>query len=203
MVKAVVFDFFGVVCPSLSALAWAEFSQRHGIHPVAFSRFGHSFRDELDRGRMTNLEFATKLQKHFNLSASPDQIEAEIERLDGKFYAFDHTIHDLIEQLKPVVTVALMSNVSKDESRYLRSLGAYDVFDQVFLSGDYGLTKSDPAWFDAVTTELGILPGEAMLIDDNAGNIATAKAAGWEHSVHYDGVASLRSYLSSLNLDLT
>jgi HAD superfamily hydrolase (TIGR01509 family) len=201
-IHAVVFDFFGVICPALSSLTGAKFSQRHGIDPVEFSRFGWRYRDDLDHGRMSQQEFATKLQQHFHVSSSPDQLNRELGELDGHFYAFDHRLHDLIINLKPRVTVALMSNVSRDEAAHLRQLGAYSVFDQVFISGDSGLTKSDPVWFDRLATELGCLPSQIILIDDSEANVATAKQAGWTKSVVYQNPAALIEYLASLGLKL-
>jgi HAD superfamily hydrolase (TIGR01509 family) len=193
--KVIVFDFFGVVCPVLSGLTWAEFSRRHKINPVAFSRFGYDRREDLDYGRITEVDFATELKAKFLLSATVEQLTNELGELDNEYYAFNPDLHDLIEELKPQATLALMSNVSSEEGARMRALGAYDAFEQVFLSGDSGLTKSDPAWFEAVIAQLGVPASDIMLIDDMASNIEVAKAAGWERSVTYKDPADLRSTL--------
>ncbi|MBW4060961.1 hypothetical protein HJC99_00055 [Candidatus Saccharibacteria bacterium] len=200
-VKTVVFDFFGVICPNLAALTGAEFSLRHGISPVEFSRFGHTHREALDAGQMSQLQFATLLQKQWHVNIEPAALCDELDALDGHYYAFDHRLHDLIKVIKPQAAVAVMSNVSRDEGAYLRSLGAYDAFDSVFLSGDARLTKSDPAWFNQVADSLVCLPGEVMLIDDCMGNVTSARAAGWSSSYWYQTPVLLAAYLAQLGFN--
>lgn len=202
MTRAVVFDFFGVICPDLAALTGAEFARRHGIDHVEFSRLGDACRADLDHGRLTQAQFAAVLIKQFQLDASPAQLVEEFKRLDGHYYAFNHELYDLIEVLKPQATVALMSNVSRDEGAYLRSLGAYKPFDHVFLSDDFGLTKSDVAWFEQVAGELNLAPEHVLLIDDGASNVATAQAAGWSHSVKYNDPNQLRTHLRELGFQV-
>ena len=200
-IKAVVFDFFGVICPDLAALTGAEFSQKHGLNPAEFSRFGHAHRAVLDSGTMSQLQFATELQEHWHLKTTPAELCQELDELDGRYYAFNHELHDLINQLKTNgITVALMSNSSRDESDYLRSLGAYDIFDQVFLSGYSGLTKRDPKWFREVAATLGFPASEILLIDDMTINVTTAQAAGWTESILYSTPSEVSKYLAQLGL---
>jgi HAD superfamily hydrolase (TIGR01509 family) len=199
-IKVIVFDFFGVICPDLAALAGAEFSKRHGIDPVSFSKFGHTHRLALDGGKLTQLEFAAKIKGAWQLPDTPLQLCQELNRLDGKFYAFDAALHDLISDLKPQVKIALMSNSAREESTYLRSLGSYDVFDEVFLSSEYGLTKHEHRWFELVAEKLGSRPEEILLIDDAPQNITTAAESGWTESILYTTSDRLKDQLGRLNL---
>ena len=202
MIKCVIFDFFGVVCPNLNALTGAEFSQRHGIDPIAFSQFGSVHRNSLDRGRMSQRQFAVALCEKFGITTDIKHVMAELDALDGDYYAFNHKLYNLIVQLKPQTRVALMSNVARDEGDYLRGLGAYEVFDEVFLSSDAGLTKPDPRWFGLVSDKLNLEPSQLMLIDDMPTNVDGARRAGWIESVVYTDATTLNKQLRQLGFTL-
>jgi len=52
---------------------------------------------------------------------------------------------------------------------------------QVFLSSEIGFSKPDPRFFTAAVRELGVAPAEILLVgDDEAADIAGARAAGWQ-----------------------
>jgi len=199
---AVLFDFFGVLCPDLASLTGAQFSRAHGLDPVEFSRFTHQYRGALDRNEMSESELSQAIIDHFNLNESRDVLEAGLQALNGRYYALDHHLYSIIDQLKSQAIVGLMSNVSQVSAQQLRHLGAYDKFDRLFLSSDYGLTKSDPAWFEKVADELDLAPQNCILIDDAQWNVATAKAAGWKHSIVYQSPAHTAAALRAAGFQL-
>ncbi|MEM9140344.1 MAG: HAD-IA family hydrolase, partial [Pseudomonadota bacterium] len=51
--------------------------------------------------------------------------------------------------------------------------------EQTFASGHVGFAKPDPAFFRHIESALGAEPGDLMLIDDTAQNVAAARARGW------------------------
>lgn len=55
-----------------------------------------------------------------------------------------------------------------------------DAFDGVFWSADLGLLKPDRAVFAAVAKKISAAPGDVVFVDDNAANIAAARAFGWD-----------------------
>lgn len=88
--------------------------------------------------------------------------------------------------------LALLSNTNPihiDEVR--RRMGPHGYaaftrcFDRVFYSFNMGLRKPDPAIYAAVDHELGIAsPDDVLFVDDNAANIASAAAHGWQ-TLHF------------------
>jgi 2-haloacid dehalogenase len=63
------------------------------------------------------------------------------------------------------------------------------------VSGAEKLIKPDPAIFDLAASRFGHAPQTMLFIDDNAANIATAKALGW-HTHHFaHGAAALETDL--------
>ncbi|HEX5644925.1 MAG TPA: HAD-IA family hydrolase [Erythrobacter sp.] len=58
-------------------------------------------------------------------------------------------------------------------------------FRDIVVSGHACLVKPDPAIFQLAQARFGHAPGEMLFIDDNAANIASAAALGWQtHHFH-------------------
>lgn len=56
----------------------------------------------------------------------------------------------------------------------------FDRFRDIVVSGVEKLIKPDPAIFALAARRFGRAPGEMLFIDDNAANVAAARAGGWQ-----------------------
>ena len=67
--------------------------------------------------------------------------------------------------------------------------GILDLFDDVVCSADVGLAKPDPRVYALAASRLRLEPGECVFIDDLAGNVEAARAAGMlaVHFLVYEG----------------
>jgi 2-haloacid dehalogenase len=75
-----------------------------------------------------------------------------------------------------------------------------DHFRDIVVSGHEKLIKPDPAIFHLAAQRFGHAPETMLFIDDNADNIATAKALGW-HTHHFiDGAEALAKDLRGRGL---
>jgi len=72
-------------------------------------------------------------------------------------------------------------------------------FDGIVVSGEEGVIKPDPRIFRILLERYGIVPEEAVFIDDNPGNAAAAAALGI-HGIHFRSPEVLRRELESLGL---
>ena len=75
----------------------------------------------------------------------------------------------------------------------------FALFDTVVVSGDEGLVKPDPAIFRLACARTGLAPADLAFVDDNAANIAAARALGFP-VVHFTAPAALRPGLERLGL---
>jgi 2-haloacid dehalogenase len=68
----------------------------------------------------------------------------------------------------------------------------FDRFRDIVVSGVEKLHKPDPAIFALAAERFGHAPGEMLFIDDNADNVAAARACGWHahHFVDAEGLAA-------------
>ena len=79
------------------------------------------------------------------------------------------------------VPVFALTNFGTDSFAYAQT--QYDFlteFDRAYVSGHLGVTKPDPAIYQAVEADCGIAPGALLFADDRADNIAAAAARGWQ-----------------------
>ncbi|TMM47164.1 HAD family hydrolase [Qipengyuania marisflavi] len=70
----------------------------------------------------------------------------------------------------------------------------FDAFREIVVSGEERITKPDPAIFALAAKRFGRDPAQMLFIDDNAANIATAQACGWQVH-HFANAAALRTDL--------
>jgi FMN phosphatase YigB (HAD superfamily) len=80
-----------------------------------------------------------------------------------------------------VVTVAALSNngalLKAEAPRIVPELVAL-VVDRLFVSGELGVAKPDPAAYLAVVDGCGVTAAEALFVDDSEANVAGARVAG-------------------------
>ncbi len=67
-------------------------------------------------------------------------------------------------------------------------------FEAILVSGEEGVKKPDPAFFQLLFERHGLAPDTSLFIDDSARNVAAARALGME-AVHFTSAARLRADL--------
>lgn len=76
-------------------------------------------------------------------------------------------------------TVALLSNTNEIHWQHVESqTDVFTRFSKVFLSYETGNAKPSPAAFRDVVQHFDCAPADIVFFDDNAGNVAAAKAEG-------------------------
>ena len=69
----------------------------------------------------------------------------------------------------------------------------------ILVSGEVGLVKPDPRFYQLLLTRYKIAPESAVFVDDNPRNAAAAAALGM-HGIHFTTPAALRRELEDLRL---
>jgi FMN phosphatase YigB (HAD superfamily) len=91
---------------------------------------------------------------------------------------------------------ALLSNTEQPCVRYLHEL-RYDAFDVCIFSCEEGVTKPARRIYDLALERLGVVPGKAVFVDDNALFVAGAREAGL-HGIVYSDSLNLAQGLAEL-----
>jgi putative hydrolase of the HAD superfamily len=92
-----------------------------------------------------------------------------------------HKIRDLKQR---GLQLGLLTNNVKEFGDHWRATFPIDLFDEVVDSSHVGLRKPEPAIYQLTCERLTIRPDQAVFVDDNADNVAAARAFGMD-VVHF------------------
>ena len=178
LIKAVIFDFGRVISAQKPVSLFRAYEKELGLAPDTINQImfeSQAWQDAL---------VGTKSSKKFWQAIGPELRLASREMIDvfRKRYHADESIDrgvlSLIRQLHGRYKLAVLSNSPPGLAKWLSAWGIFDLFDVVYCSGDEGMIKPDPAVYISTLNRLGILPHEAVFIDDTIGHVKAAQSLG-------------------------
>lgn len=107
-----------------------------------------------------------------------------------------------IETLQEDYVIAMLSNVGSSFIEDYFSSAEKGLFSEMMLSSDIGITKPNPAIYHYAATKLGLRPEECLFIDDSSVNVVAAEAEGMKGLIYTD-MGGLRSGLADLDIELS
>jgi putative hydrolase of the HAD superfamily len=185
-IKAVLFDFGGVLTPSpFGALrAWHA---GQGVDPEAGLRalFGSYDQDtdhpwhQLERGEIS----VAAAMKQIKAAAAEEGLELDLPgmlRAMGGIASIRRDVVEKVIELRAAgYRTALVTNNVKEYAEGWRAMiPAADMFDVIVDSSAVGMRKPDPRIYLLALQLLGVEPGESVFLDDAAGNVEAARALG-------------------------
>lgn len=197
--KAVIFDFGGVLVRTRSQHLRAAWEQRLGLAPGGAEEliFGGERGRAVQHGRITDEAHWQWLGQHLGLSA------ADLAALRGDFFAEDVLDEELlayVDQLRAAgYHLGLLSNVG-DNGRWIFGAAKYDIlahFDSATLSAEEGVMKPDPRIFKIALARAGAQPSEAVFVDDFVRNVEGARAVGMS-GIHFRTTEQTLAELAAL-----
>jgi putative hydrolase of the HAD superfamily len=179
-IKAIIFDFGRVISAQKPPSLFRGYEEELGLEPGAINpiMFGSQAWQDALVGRKTTKEFWHAIGPQLELH-TPDAID-EFRHC----YHADETVNegvlDIIRRLhrQGRYKLAVLSNSPPNLSQWLADWGLLDLFDVVFCSGDEEVVKPDPAAFEITLERLGVVPEEAVFIDDTLGHVEAARSLG-------------------------
>jgi putative hydrolase of the HAD superfamily len=142
-----------------------------GLHPGATWA-------EFDRGTFEPAPLAAALAAQSGVDAQ------ELLRFIHAIPDHLHTKQDtaaLLPRLKAQGhRLVYLSNMPTPYAERLLGRDFFDHFEDGIYSGHVGLIKPEPAIYALAETQFGLAPADTVFIDDNAHNIAAARARGWQ-----------------------
>jgi HAD superfamily hydrolase (TIGR01509 family) len=168
MIRGIIFDCFGVLYQGSS-------SHLYELTPETNRAEFKNLSLSSDYGYISHEDFT---QQASELIGKP---AAEIEQIMQRDHIRNEAMLTHVRLLRSTYKVALLSNVGRGVMGRLFSQSELDeLFDEVVLSSDVGMTKPDPEIFIYTAEKLGLPPEECMMVDDIAENIAAANDVGME-----------------------
>jgi transcription antitermination factor NusB len=114
-------------------------------------------------------------------------------------WQIDLAVVDLVEAVREVVPVALLSNASTHLLIDLELCGISGSFDAVVSSADIRAAKPAEAAFQTAADRLGVRLDRVLFVDDTSSNVEAARALGMRAELFTD-VEELRAQLVELQL---
>jgi len=175
MIKAVIFDCFGVLCVE---------SQPGTTQPLTKSD-NPDLRDLAGEGEYGLIDAAT-LRRGFAdlLGQTLDQVAHRLDR-----FARNDQLLTYTQQLRKAYKIAMLSNIGPDTmNRFFPDDQRRKFFDEAIISSDVGMVKPHPEIFEYTCRKLGVDTSEAVMIDDTLANCEGARQAGLQ-AIRYESNA--------------
>lgn len=186
MIKAIIFDYFGVIRPDV---LYATYDQLGG-DSVA------------DRNFIEDTVHAS----HHGFIASSSQVLAErlgvpvkkyTEVLNENMGGNDQALLKFIAELKRCYKVGLLSNIGRGKVEELLEPDELRLFDATVLSGNIGFAKPEAEAYEAIAVQLDVRLDECVFTDDHEEFCDGARAVGMQ-AIAYVSLKQFQADLHAL-----
>ncbi len=197
MIKAVIFDFGGVLSLKGSLLYFGEFyAKKFGGSPEEFKKL---LLDNWFKARVNEIS-----SKEFweNLAGFLKADAKAMRKEFMEFFGFNQEIFQLAKELKKSYKLAMLSNHIEDWlEEVIEEEKMREVFDVIVTSYESKLAKPDPAIYKETVEKLGVKPEECVYIDDIEKNIPPAEEMGMK-AIRFKDLKQLKKELKELGVKI-
>ncbi len=187
MVKAVIFDCFGV----LAGRGYKSIYQEAGGSLVKDGAFITEQLHAANTGEISNIELNKRVAER--IGKTPDEWHAYVKSQEQP----NQVLLDYIKTLKPRHKIGMLSNAYFGTAKRKFSPDQLALFDEVIVSAEVGLIKPDPEIYLHAAEKLGVEPTECVYIDDLKPYVEGARAVGM-HSFQYESFKQMKNQLEEI-----
>jgi len=183
-IRAVIFDFGGVICFPPREAQWQEAASFCGGDPAALEAAFWRDRDSYDAGEDPRA-YWENIGADLGLTFDDATIDGMIQREIAFWSRFDDRVLRWAEDLREVgLRTGILSNLPRPLGEKLKTLpGFLGHFDEVTFSYELGVVKPHAAIYQSAVEGLQIVPGEALFLDDRPANVEGARATGLQAEI--------------------
>ncbi len=189
MIKAIIFDCFGVILGNAYKTHLIQVEQEDPARAAEIRAINHAS----DMGILTREETAEGISGLFGMT--PEAFLEEQNNVEVP----NQVLLDYILSLKPNYKIGMLSNISSRSRLDIRFAdGQLDqTFDAVIASGDEGYIKPQPEIYTIALNRLGVSAEECVFIDDIAEFCEGARVVGMQ-AIQYLGNDQVITDLNTL-----
>ncbi len=201
LIRAVLLDFGGVIAEEGFQQGLRALAEAQQLDPDEIINEGREAVHDCGyvTGSGTEADFWTLLRERTGLIGEDKELSQAI--LD-RFIVRQWMIEQVAHLRNSGLTVAILSDQT-DWLDYLdQQLHFSPAFDRVFNSFHMGKSKRDATVFDDAVQMLGVQPGEALFVDDDAGHVERAQERGL-YAIHFTERDVFEAQLLSLTGEST
>lgn len=176
MIKAVIFDFFGVLVTE----GFKQFREDYFSEDEVKREEAVQLINQVDSGDIPMHSFTSQLAELAGIT--PEEVQKQLggNKPNKPLLAY------IAENLKGKYKIGILSNSSMDFPRQLLDQEDVELFDDIILSYRLGMVKPQPEIYKTAVSRLKINPGEAVFIDDSEGHVDGAKLVGMKGILYKD-----------------
>jgi epoxide hydrolase-like predicted phosphatase len=201
MIKAVIFDYGGVIGFNVIRDIYVDTAKRFGLAKEDVRAAFHEVRNPAQRGEIGVKEFWERFAAKFDID--PKELERVwLDTFTGKSRDNEDVI-DLIKKLKANgYKIGLITNLTNvfPSTRWISDA---DIFDDIVVSNEVGMRKPEPKIYNLALDRLAVDAAEAVFIDDKLENVEGARAVGMK-GIHFRDApaAQLKKDLEKLGVKI-
>jgi len=187
VIQAVIFDCFGV----LATDGWLPFRDKHFGNKPDLLEEARAHNIRVDRGLMSYNDFIEWLS---SVTSVPYK---DIKRLIEGNKPNEPLFRYIRDTISPHYRVGLLSNAGANWLNDIFEPWQIALVDEAVLSCDLGIVKPHPVMYETIATRLGVLPEDAVFVDDRIEFVTGAQAIGMKAIIYRD-MAQMRGDLEAI-----
>ncbi|HZM64281.1 MAG TPA: HAD family phosphatase [Candidatus Saccharimonadales bacterium] len=189
MVRAIIFDYFGVIQPDVLLATYRFF----GGDPERDQAFIHDTINAVNHGYITSSRPVIAKR----LGITTEQWVGELDKRRGH----DPDLLAYILELRKHYKTGLLSNIGPGGLQVMWPAGELEKYFDVFIaSGDVGYTKPQPEIYKLMAQKLGVEPNQCVMIDDLEKHCDGARQASMQ-AIQYAHFGQCKTALQKLLTD--
>lgn len=175
MVKAIIFDCFGV----LTTEGWLPFKAKHFSRDQELNCQATDLLKQANCGFISHEDFVEAVAGLADVSVDEVNRAIDVNAPNEPLFAY-------IKQLKRKYKIGVLSNAANNWLAELFTSEQVALFDAVSLSYESGLIKPHPLAYEKIAAKLGVDVSECVFVDDQERHCAGAREAGMNAVVYND-----------------
>ncbi len=198
MIKAVVFDFGGVLAEEGFREGLKAIARKNGLPPEEFFSLANElvYATGYLLGRARERDFWQAIREKTGIKSDDEGLREELLQR----FLLRPEMLDVVKKLKDKgFIVAILSDQTDWLDELNRRRPFFHLFDHVFNSYHIHKGKRDPSVFVDICKKMGIAPEEVLFVDDNGGNIDRARSQGLE-TIHFKGIEDFIRKIKELKM---
>ena len=175
MIKAVIFDCFGV----LTTDGWKHLREEYCTTDEMRLK-AHQIDVAVNAGRINYEEFLQEI------AALTGHTVSEVRNILSENVPNTQLFDYIITELKPYYKIGMLSNAADNWLNQLFNPEQVAVFDAVTLSYELAATKPDEVMYDSIARKLGVATDECIFVDDITTYCDGAETVGMKAILYRD-----------------